>query len=196
MHSLIVGLGNPGAQYKDTWHNLGFAVLDALHASQAERFSAWKRRARLHSLVSEGTWDGHKVVLAKPQTYMNRSGAAAAALLRAYRRSPADLWVVHDEVDLPLGRHKLSADASAAGHKGVQSIIEALGSQAFVRFRLGIVTPGRTTIPTEDYVLTTPADDQMPAVTAAVERTVAAIATALTSGLDAAMAAYNRTDAE
>lgn len=192
---LILGLGNPEPKYERTWHNLGFAVLDALRANQAERFSSWKRRVRLHSLVSEGTWDDHKVVLAKPQTYMNRSGTAAAALLRSHRLTPAGLWVVHDEIDLPLGRHKLSADASAAGHRGVQSIIEALGSQAFIRFRLGINTPRATTIPTEDYVLTAPTADQTSTVAAAVERTVAAITAALTRGPDAAMAAYNRTSA-
>lgn len=194
--TLILGLGNPEPKYDRTWHNLGFAVLDALRASQAERFSPWKRRLRLHSLISEGTWGDRKVVLAKPQTYMNRSGTAAAALLRSYRLTSADLWVVHDEMDLPLGRHKLSADASAAGHKGVQSIIEALGSQAFARFRLGINTPRATAMPTEDYVLTAPTASQAVAVAAAVERTVAAIATAIASGLDAAMAAYNRINPE
>ncbi len=188
---VILGLGNPEPKYEHTWHNLGFAVLDALQASQTEHFGAWKRRLRLHSLVSEGTWGNHKVVLAKPQTYMNRSGTAAAALLRSYRLTPQDLWVVHDEVDLPLGRHKLSTDASAAGHKGVQSIIESLGSQAFTRFRLGIATDRLGKIPTEAYVLTSPTAPEAPKVLAMVADTGTAITQALTSNLQAVMTSYN-----
>lgn len=190
---LIVGLGNPDAKYERTWHNLGFLVVEAVRSAHADQFDPWRRKSRLHSDLCEGSIGGQRVVLAKPQTYMNRSGEAIAALLHSYRLTPDELWVVHDEVDLPLGRHKLSADASAAGHRGVASVIEALGTQAFARFRLGIATERLGKIPTEDYVLTSPTTQEESVVSAMVNDTSTAIANAITGNLHAVMASYNAT---
>jgi PTH1 family peptidyl-tRNA hydrolase len=128
---LIVGLGNPGAKYQNTRHNFGFLAVDLL----AKKLGlTWRDSTKLKAEVAKNT--GY--VLAKPMTFMNQSGFAVSALLKFYKLSPADLIVIHDELDIDFGRWKLSVDSRAAGHNGVQSIIDQLGSKKFARYRLGI----------------------------------------------------------
>ena len=143
---LLVGLGNPGPKYTETRHNAGFWFVDRLAAGHSAGF---RREAKFHGETTTLRFPGHACRVLKPSTYMNESGRAVQAAMHFYALKPAELLVVHDEIDLPLGRHKLSVDASAAGHKGVQSIIETLGTQAFARFRLGIATKRLGKIPTE-----------------------------------------------
>lgn len=128
---LIVGLGNPGKKYEQTRHNFGFMALDLL----AKNLNlAWRESSKLKAELAKST----QYILAKPTTFMNQSGFAVSALLKFYKLTPADLIVLHDELDIDFGKWKLSSDSRAAGHNGVQSIIDQLGSKKFVRFRLGI----------------------------------------------------------
>src|SRR4051794_12093794 len=137
---LVVGLGNPGAEYSNTPHNLGFMVVDALAARHAIRVV---RKENL-SLVGLGSIAGKPVAVAKPQTFMNLSGPSVKGLLERYGLTPDRLVVVYDELDLPWGSLRIRPKGSAAGHNGVKSIIGSLGTNEFPRIRLGIHVPGRT----------------------------------------------------
>lgn len=152
---LIVGLGNPGEKYKNTRHNVGFAALDHLASTQfSVNNDQFKAKKKLRSLVAEINLEGKKIILAKPQTFMNNSGDAVQSLLKSYKLQASRLLVLHDEIDLPFGEIRLSKNASAAGHKGVQNIIDNLGTQDFIRVRVGIESRTDGSRPdTESFVL-------------------------------------------
>lgn len=135
---LIVGLGNPGEEFTNTRHNLGFIVLDDFQ--KEKEFSSWREKKKLFSQIAEGKIGREKVVLAKPQTFMNNSGRAVRALLDRYKIKPDNLWVIHDELSLPFGELKISEKKGPAGHKGVQSIIEKIKTKDFFRLRIGAST--------------------------------------------------------
>lgn len=132
---LIVGLGNPGQEYAATRHNIGFMTLDLLAKQLGQEFCDL---SRWQAATAEVSVDGEKVVLLKPQTYMNRSGISVGKFAHFYKLDPADIWVVSDELDLPLGRIRIRQGGSSGGHNGLKSIIEHLGSDNFYRIRLGI----------------------------------------------------------
>lgn len=148
--SLIVGLGNPGRRYDHTRHNLGFRVLDGL-TDQNQGWSPWKKEGDV--LVCQTAQTGHKIFVIKPQTFMNDSGAAVARFIKFYKIPLNQVWVVHDDVDLPFGELRQAFDRGSAGHQGVESIISHLGGQAFHRLRIGISSNRPRGIPSEDYVL-------------------------------------------
>jgi PTH1 family peptidyl-tRNA hydrolase len=183
---LIVGLGNPGTQYAQTRHNVGFRVLDTLASQRNWR---WERRGR--AMLSTGTIGTEKVVLAKPLTYMNNSGEAVAELLRWYKLQPDDLLVIYDDLDLAIGRVQLKAGGSAAGHNGMSSIIHHLHTNAFPRLRVGIGRPANPRIETIDYVLGIPAVDERIQLEAGESRAVDAIPLVLEQSIDAAMNIIN-----
>ncbi len=133
---LIIGLGNPGKQYKSTRHNIGFRVIDEL--AREYNFPDFRLQKKSNALISEGAIGGEKTILAKPQTFMNNSGKAAKALINYYKIQTENLWVINDDIDLPLGKIKISGNQGAAGHKGVTSIIEELKTKDFWRIRIGI----------------------------------------------------------
>lgn len=133
---LIVGLGNPGEKYKKTRHNLGFRVLDELQKIQA--FSDWKNKRKLKAEISEGIMNREKIIFSKPQTFMNDSGIAVRRLTINYKLPTNNLIVAHDDLDIELGKIKIAKNKGSAGHKGVQSIIDYLGTKDFTRCRLGI----------------------------------------------------------
>lgn len=135
---LIVGLGNPGEKYENTRHNLGFLVLDHLLKDLGTSKIEWDSSNKLKSDIALFTLHKEKVILAKPQTYMNNSGMAVQLLKDFYKVEPEDLWIVYDELDLPLGSIKIRFGGAAAGHHGVESIMEAIGTDKFWRYRLGI----------------------------------------------------------
>lgn len=137
---LILGLGNPGKKYQNTRHNIGFAAVDFIFEEwlKAEGFAAWREDKKFQAEISEGNLNGEKIILAKPQTFMNNSGACAAALVNFYKVESANLIVVHDDLDIAFGEIKVQTDRSSAGHNGVQAIIDRLGTQAFTRLRVGI----------------------------------------------------------
>ncbi len=136
---LIIGLGNPGKQYLNTRHNAGFLALHFLRSSLD--FENFHQEPRFQAELSIGTASGHKLILVKPTTFMNHSGRSVRLLLDFYKLTPADILVLHDDLDIPLGAFKLTHSSRAAGHHGVENIIEHLGTQDFRRIRLGIGRP-------------------------------------------------------
>lgn len=184
---LIVGLGNPGSEYRDTRHNFGFLVVDAL--AKAHRIRVWG--FRFHARLGKGRVAGEEVVLLKPRTYMNLSGTAVASALRYYRLEPADLIVIHDDLDLPLGRLKITRQGGPAGHKGVASIIEKLGTNSFLRLRLGIGKP-EAKDDTVDFVLLPFAPEEFPVRDQVMDQAGQAVAVILRQGVDAAMNRFNK----
>lgn len=139
---LIVGLGNPGEKYENTRHNCGFMVVDHLLKELGTTSDDWSNNSKLKSdiamfTISAASGD-EKVILAKPQTYMNDSGTAVSLLMNFYKIEAEDLWVVYDELDLPMGSLKIRNGGAAAGHHGVESVMEHVGTDKFWRFRLGI----------------------------------------------------------
>ena len=183
---LIVGLGNPGRRYRQTRHNVGWEVISRL-----------ARRARIavddedgFSEVGRGSIGGTRVILARPQTYVNVSGEAVRDLRRRHRLRPQDILVVIDDLDLPLGRLRLRASGSAGGHNGLKSIIEALGTTEFPRLRVGIGRPPEGVDPA-DHVLTRFTSDERAVVDAALDRSAEAIETAITEGIETAMNRFN-----
>lgn len=148
MAILIVGLGNPGKEYEKTRHNAGFLAVDAL----AEKFGVnWKLDKQSRAAVAELSIDGTKVVLAKPQTFMNLSGEAVAALCGRYKLGARDVWVVYDEASITDRQVRTRVGGSSGGHNGVKSIMDHIGED-FARFRIGVGSPSER-IPLEDYVL-------------------------------------------
>jgi PTH1 family peptidyl-tRNA hydrolase len=134
---LLVGLGNPGPEYARNRHNVGFIAADAIHCRHG--FPPWRRR--FQGEVAEGTLAGEKVLLLKPQTYMNESGRSVKEAARFYKLMPKDILVIHDEVDLPPGKTRMKVGGGAAGHNGLRSIDAAVGD-AYRRLRIGIGHPG------------------------------------------------------
>ncbi|HVC04982.1 MAG TPA: aminoacyl-tRNA hydrolase [Candidatus Acidoferrales bacterium] len=187
MPQLIIGLGNPGGEYARTRHNVGWMCLDEL-----ERRGKFGRERREGSArVREGTIDGYDVVTARPQTFMNLSGKAAALLTSKLGSAPRDTIVVHDEADFPLGRVKIKLGGSAAGHRGVQSLIDSWRTDAFPRIRIGVGRDGDSNDLIE-HVLDPFTPDERPQVEAALTR-AANMAVAITrDGLEAAMNTWNR----
>jgi len=182
---LIVGLGNPGTEYARSRHNIGFLCLDAL----ARRYGEQIRHRAARALVGRVRIGDREIILAKPQTMMNLSGAAVRALRDKYGAALERLAVVHDDLDLPFGRLRVRRDGSAAGHHGVESIIGALASRDFVRFRVGIDRPVGEGA---DYVLgvfTEAEREQLPEV---VQRVGDAVLFALKHGIERAMTEFNK----
>ena len=152
MIKLIVGLGNPGQQYEKTRHNAGFLFLDALARDLG---CAWTNQPRFQGLFAEGSVANGKVMLLKPDTFMNRSGQSVGKIARYYKLLPEEILVVHDELDFNPGVVKLKQDGGHAGHNGLRDIIAHLGSKAFYRLRIGIGRPpaGKVVV---DFVLSPP----------------------------------------
>ena len=183
---LIAGLGNPGRQYANNRHNVGFMVLSRLAEKVGESFNRMESRA----LVAKANYQGIRLILAKPQTYMNGSGNAVRSLLRFYKLPLQQLLVVFDDVDLPLETLRLRAEGGSGGQKGMQSIIEQLSSEAFPRLRVGIGRPpGR--MEAADYVLQDFAKSEKELLDLTLNQAVDAILTFVTDGLDKAMNLYN-----
>jgi len=178
---LIVGLGNPGAKYAATPHNLGFMVVEVL----ADHHDIPLTKKTLEARWGKGRLDGTPVVLAQPQTYMNLSGRAVAQLLRYFELTAADLVVIHDDLDVPEGRLKLSVGGGAGGHRGVLSIAGALNTQEFYRVKMGIGRPPAVMAP-EDYVLKPFPREGWEEAASLVERAAQAVVTLITKGLAAA----------
>ena len=182
---LIAGLGNPGSKYDDTRHNVGFRVVDAF----AERFGEKVRRKKFNALTEEVHAEDTKLLLMKPQDYMNRSGHAVATAAGFYKLSPADVLVVTDDMALDVGRLRIRAKGSAGGHNGLKDIIARFGSDDFARLRVGIGDSGR--MDSADYVLSRFSAEERAIVDNAVQTAVDAICCWLRDGVDIAMTRYN-----
>ena len=187
---LIVGLGNPEDEYADTRHNLGFACVREL----ARRFGVTADRKRWQSLVAHA--QDRRLWIVMPQTYMNLSGSAVAKALRVTGIKPEDTWVVYDELDLPMCRMRIRRGGSNAGHNGVRSLIESLGTDDFVRFRVGIGKPARKgSTSGRHHVLGKFSKAEAERLPAVVNGVADALELALDSGLERAMDRYNRAGA-
>jgi peptidyl-tRNA hydrolase, PTH1 family len=186
---LIVGLGNPGAQYEWTRHNLGFMVIDKL----ARESNATVKREECRAYVGRALIENARVELVKPQTFMNLSGESVACLLRKREnlQTARDLLVISDDLALPFGAIRLRARGSSGGHNGLKSIIASIRSDEFVRLRIGI-QPEHKIADTARYVLENFPVSARPEVEQILERSVSAIRSVLQDGIEKAMAQYNR----
>lgn len=183
---LIVGLGNPGAEYAHTRHNMGFDVIDELASRWG--ISLWKEdmKAQIASCVR----DGEKILLVKPLTYMNNSGEAVGAIARYYKVEPEDIFVVCDDLDLLVGKTRIRKKGASGGHNGIKSLIAHLGTEEFNRFRIGVGHPrdGHTVV---QHVLGRPYGEEIPEIEAAKMHTADSIEGALKIGVDKAMNQFN-----
>jgi PTH1 family peptidyl-tRNA hydrolase len=180
---LIVGLGNPGEEYKGTRHNVGFEVLDRLAADWG---LSWQHSKNWHALWAKG----EKALLVKPTSYMNRSGEPIQAVAHFYKVEPAEILVVLDEMALPLGRLRIRPDGGTAGHNGLESVIVQFGTEEIPRLRVGIgAAPREGAI---DYVLGRFFEEERPLAEKAVARVVEAVKCAIDNGLLSAMNLFNK----
>jgi len=183
---LIVGLGNPGADYERTRHNVGWMVVEAF----ARKFRIDNAKHEKDALTGTGRVAGGTVMVAKPLTYMNLSGDAVRLLVNAYLESTDDLIVVYDDIDLPLGKLRIRPSGSAGTHNGMRSIVQALGAEKFPRLRIGIGASDGGRL--RDYVLDEFASDEQPAVDRAIQRSVDALVLFARGDLRRAMNEFNR----
>lgn len=227
---LIIGLGNPGERYQNTRHNLGFVIVDKfLKDLSSVKNTVWERQEKFKSDIAEILWQSlsslpqratasldktslERVILVKPKTFMNNSGMAIKILADFYKISADNIWIVHDDIDLPLGSMKIRFGGSGAGHKGVGSIITSLGTDKFWRFRMGIGTQGgrkksgvvvgedayekriiknQKLRMADDYVLGRFTGHEKGRVKELVKRGVKALSVGLENGLPAAMNRFN-----
>lgn len=184
---LIVGLGNPGEEYANTLHNLGFLVIDRLAQKHAIRVNRKDSRA----LVGVGEIGGNPVMLAKPQTYMNLSGTSVAPLMQKHSLTAKDLVLVHDELDLPWAALRIRQRGSAAGNHGVESVIRSLGTADFTRVRVGI-HPGRPVTDGSEFVLTLFRRPQIEELDELLGRAADAVGSIIAEGVEKSMTKFNR----
>jgi len=187
---LIVGLGNPGEQYADSYHNVGFRVLDRMAAGQGKRVSIGCGPALISAKILVA---GQEAILVAPQTYMNNSGAALPPVFERFEAGPKALVVVYDDLDLPIGKLRIRQKGSAGGHNGIKSIISTLGADEFLRIRVGI-QPDRPTSNPRDFVLSPVAKADRDLLVQAEEISAKAVETLIADGIEKAMAAYNGID--
>ena len=182
---IVAGLGNPGAQYENTPHSIGFETVDALAAAAGAQ---WSEKRAFNALVAKCAVAGVQTTLVKPLTFMNLSGDAIAPIVKYANASSADLIVVQDDIDMALGRLKLRFGGSCGGHNGIRSIIERLGTQDFLRVKIGV---GNDKSDVVGHVLGKFSPDARKIASAAVEAAAKACADALAHGRDRAMNAWN-----
>lgn len=187
---LVVGLGNPGRQYEGTRHNVGFRVVDEL----ARRWQIETRKRKFRSLAGGGAIRDERVLLVKPQTYMNRSGAAVQDALAFHKVAPTDLLVLVDDMALPLGRVRVRARGSAGGHNGLADIVRQLGGDAFARLRIGIGQVGGERM--VGHVLGTFGPEEEQVVTRVIQRAADAAECWIAQGVESAMNEFNRPEAQ
>lgn len=183
---LVIGLGNPGREYRETRHNVGFMLLDRLAVKLNARFTRLQSRA----LVAKAAYAERKIILAKPQTFMNLSGQSVQGLVHFYKLPLNNLLIAHDDLDLPLGTIRIRPDGGSAGQKGMTSILESLGTDDFPRLRVGIGRPpGQMQAP--DYVLQEFSKSDLTIISETLDRAVEAVLIFAVEGLDEAMNKFN-----
>lgn len=183
---VIVGLGNPGREYAQTKHNVGFMLVDAL----AEKMGITDWQSKFDALIAEGRMGTEKILLVKPQTYMNESGRAVGPLMNWYKLMPEQLIVAHDDMDIPAGTIRIRKKGSAGGHNGIKSVLAHMGDENFSRVRIGIgrPLPGWTVI---NHVLAPFQEEDVPKIKEAIQYLLPAVECIVTEDTDKAMNLYN-----
>ena len=184
---LIVGLGNPGKQYEHTRHNIGFDVMDAL----AEKYNISISEKKHKTLCGKGVINGVKVVLAKPQTYMNLSGDSVGEMAQFYKIPPENIIVINDDISLDVGRIRVRPKGSAGGHNGLKSIIYRLNSDTFPRVKMGVGAPKHEDYDLADFVLGRFTKEEIPVMEDAIVKAEKAVAEIIKNGVQSAMNKYN-----
>lgn len=187
---IIIGLGNPGQNYQNTRHNAGFLVIDEFAAMN--NFPAFRPAKKFEALVSEENPNNEKVILAKPQTFMNNSGFTPKKMAAHYKIPLENLIIVHDDIDLPLGTIKIVKNRGSAGHKGVESIIKELGEEDFVRLRIGVLPEKGKPKKPEKFVLQNFSKNEDNLKKTAIKKSAAALGFLLKNGIEMAMNEYNK----
>lgn len=195
---LLVGLGNPGKEYEKTRHNVGFMLLEQFFKDfTPAKKTIWSDSSKFKSDIAEMVWQKEKgkeekIILLKPKTYMNNSGMAVQLVTSFYKIDPSDMWIFHDDVDFPVGSMRIRFGGASAGHRGVMSVIDTLGTDKFWRFRLGIGRPGESEHSgVSHYVLDTISHQDHAKIREMLQRGVKAIEVGLQHDLEAAMNQYN-----
>jgi len=187
---IVVGLGNPGLKYEFTRHNIGFRIVDNL-AQEIE--IEFKKVKSYYSLISRGMISNHKVILVKPQTFMNLSGRAVSKVVSYYKIPLQDLLIVYDDLNLELGQVRIRKKGSAGGHKGIESIMQYLGSEEIPRLRIGIGNPSvNFNFDYVSYVLSNFNDDEKEKIKETIQLSTEAIKTVIEDGFEKSMRKYNR----
>lgn len=182
---IVAGLGNPGVQYANTPHSVGFEALDAV---AAEAGAVWEEKRQFKCLMARVNLSGQPVLLVKPQTFMNLSGDSVAPVVKYHNATPDDLLVVHDDIDLPLGRLRIRKGGSCGGHNGVRNIIERLGTPGFTRLKLGV---GKDKSNVVRFVLGKFPPDARRTMDSVVAEAAKAVSAIVVDGPDRAMNAFN-----
>jgi PTH1 family peptidyl-tRNA hydrolase len=182
--NIIIGLGNPGKEYEKTRHNVGFLAIDKF--AEKNNFPEFELDKKSNSLISEK----NGVLLSKPQTFMNDSGKTAGVLLKNHKSQIENLVIIHDDIDLPVGKMKIVKDRGSAGHKGVESIIKAIGNENLVRIRIGIEP--QDDIEAKKIVLKSFSEIEEKTINETIEKTGQSIDFLIKNGLDKAMNEYNK----
>ncbi len=184
---LVVGLGNPGAKYESTRHNMGFLVVDKLAQNEKLKFN------KLRFKAWTATWEvgGEKVLLMKPQTYMNLSGEAVGQAARFYKIPADHVLVISDDISLPAGKLRIRAGGSAGGHNGLKNIIQHLGTDRFPRIKVGVGSPQQAEHDIADWVTGKPMGEDQKVIIEALDKAVAAIPVLIEQGVDRAMNRFN-----
>jgi len=183
---LIVGLGNPGAKYDKTRHNIGFEVIDRLSSQK----NIDVNQAKFKGLMGQGVIEGEKVILLKPETFMNLSGESVVLAANFYKIKPENIIVVHDDIDLDVGRLRLRAKGSAGGHNGLKSIIASISSENFIRVKVGVGAkmPGQDLA---NHVLSRFGASEIPKIEESIENATKAVLAIVKDGIDKAMNQFN-----
>lgn len=190
---LIVGLGNPGDRYEKTRHNIGFLAMERL--CEKMKWGGFRNESKFKAEVCRGETKEEKVILVKPQTFMNLSGETIHLLKQFYKVDAGDIWVVYDDVDLPLGTLRIREEGSAGTHNGMKSILQALGTEAFPRFRLGIENRGNSASIQQDtasFVLEPFRHEEYPEVNQLLDKSTEALQLALLKGIHEAQKAFSQ----
>ena len=187
---IIAGLGNPGKKYENTRHNLGFLTLDRI----ADKLGVEVKKKKFNSLVGEGRIGSEKIILLKPQTFMNNSGLAIKEAVDYYSIDDTNLMVIYDDFDIPIGRIRIRKSGSSGTHNGMRSIVDHLGSREFPRIRIGIGSDSSGEL--MDYVLGSISKREQELLTDAIERASSSAICYVDEGIDIAMNRYNRQDGE
>jgi len=185
---IIIGLGNPGEQYKNTRHNVGFMAIDAF--AKINNFPEFKLQKKSNALISEKLFGDEKIILAKPQTFMNESGKAVRAITKPYSLNPKPLVaVIHDDIDLAIEKIKIVQERGSAGHKGVESIIKSIGNDGLIRFRVGIGSEENTLA--ENIVLKNFSAEEQKIIDESIQKVVGALDLFVKEGLEKTMNKFN-----